>query len=125
MGLFLKSLFHGNQVKKIEGSKIANNYDTYFRKQNREYCEYLLKVLYHESNKVEDWEVELRQEKDSEVYKVDHNSTDVSRESYNHMQSLQNIFNQGENQVSLTNYKSAVQNLLGLKNELPVIPEDA
>ena len=102
-----------------------NNYDTHFRKQNREYCEYLLKVLYHESNKVEDWEVELRQEKDSEVYKVDNNLTDVSRESYNHMQSLQNIFNQGENQVSLTNYKSAVQNLLGLKNELPVIPEDA
>ena len=102
-----------------------NNHYPYFRKQNREYCEYLLKVLYHESNKVEDWEVELRQERDSEVYNLDVNLTDVSRESYNHMQSLQDIFNQGENQVSLTNYKNAVQNLLGLKNELPVIPEDA
>ena len=49
----------------------------------------------------------------------------MSRESYNHMKSLQDIMNQGENHVSLAQYKSAVQNLLGFKNELPVIPEDA
>ena len=31
----------------------------FFRKQNREYCEYLLKVLYHESSKVEDESLNL------------------------------------------------------------------
>lgn len=102
-------------------------YNVSFRKQNREYCEYLLKVLYHESNKVEEWETEMHQENfDSATFNLDDNlKDDVSRESYNHMKSLQDIMNQGENQVSLAQYKSAVQNLIGLKNELPVIPENA
>ena len=63
---------------------------------------------------------------DSATYNLDDNlKDDVSQESYNHMKSLQDIMNQGENHVSLAQYKSAVQNLIGLKNELPVIPENA
>ena len=86
-----------------------------------------MKVLYHESNKVEEWETEMHQENfDSATYNLDDNlKDDVSQESYNHMKSLQDIMNQGENHVSLAQYKSAVQNLIGLKNELPVIPENA
>ena len=110
----------------LEQNNPRNKNIAYFRKQNREYCEYLLKVLYHESNKVEDWEVELRQEKDCEIFELDKNSKDIeSKESQNHMQSLNILLNQGENQVSLTQYKNAVTNLLGLRNELPVIPENA
>ena len=76
---------------------------------------------------MEDWETEMRQEHlDSETYNVKDNLKDeVSQQSYNHIKSLQGIMNQGENQVSLSQYKNAVQNLLGLKNELPVIPDDA
>ena len=97
----------------------------FFRKQNREYCEYLLKVLYHESSKVEDWETTLREEEDSEFYQIETGSKPESEERLNHMLSLQDILNNGENHISLVKYKTAVQNSIGLTNSLPVIPENA
>ena len=97
----------------------------FFRKQNREYCEYLLKVLYHESSKVEDWETTLREEKDSELYQIETGSKPESEERLNHMLTLQDILNNGENHISLVKYKTAVQKTIGLTNSLPVIPENA
>ena len=99
--------------------------DYFFRKQNREYCEYLLKVLYHESSKVEDWETTLREEEDSEFYQIETGSKPESEERLNHMLTLQDILNNGENHISLVKYKTAVQNSIGLTNSLPVIPENA
>ena len=96
----------------------------FFRKQNREYCEYLLKVLYHESGKVEDWETTLREEKDSELYQIETGSKPESEERLNHMLTLQDILNNGENHISLVKYKNAVQKSIGLTNSLPVIPEN-
>ncbi|KAI6215660.1 MRP-S28 domain-containing protein [Aphelenchoides besseyi] len=60
---------HGeDKLKKLVGNRYDEKSDSlnivsdrcYTRKQNREYSEYLLVVLYHESNKVEDWEKEAR-----------------------------------------------------------------
>ena len=81
--------------------------------------------MYHESNKIEEWETTLREEADSESYQLDDGLKGVSSDSLNHMSSVQELLNNGENHISLANYKNRVQTLLGLENNLPVIPEDA
>ena len=82
--------------------------------------------MYHESHKLEDWETTLRKEKDSETYQLEDGlKENTTNESYDHLTSLQSVYNQGENHITLAKYKSSVQNLLGLKNNLPVIPENA
>ena len=83
-------------------------------------------MLYHESNKLEDWETTLRNEKDSETYQLEDGvKENISNESFEHLTDLQALYNQGENHISLAKYKNSVQNLLGLKNNLPVVPENA
>ena len=85
-----------------------------------------MKVLYHESNKLEDWETTLRKEKDSETYQLEDGiNENISNESYEHLTNLKAVYNEGENHISLANYKNSVQKLLGLENNLPVIPENA
>lgn len=97
-----------------------------YRKQNREYCEYLLKALYHESNKTEEWESTLKEDKDSETYQIEDSLKDnINSDSFNHKLSVQEVLNSGENHISLAYYKKNVQKLLGLQSNLPIIPEDA
>ena len=38
---------------------------------------------------------------------------------------MQDILNNGENVISLNNYKNSVQKLLNLEDTLPLIPDDA
>ena len=83
-------------------------------------------MLYHESNKLEDWETSLRTEKDSETYQLEDGvKENISNVSFDHLTNLQAVYNQGENHISLAKYKTSVQNLLGLENNLPVIPDNA
>lgn len=83
-------------------------------------------MLYHESNKLEDWETTLRNEKDSETYQLEDGvKENISNESFEHLTDLQALYNQGENHISLAKYKNSVQKLLGLENNLPVVPENA
>merc|ERR1712029_375686 len=63
------------------------------RKQNRQYCEYLIKALYFESNKVEDWESE-REECDDQFYQLRlEDETSLTPQQLEHKKSLQTIFN--------------------------------
>ena len=93
------------------------------RKQNKEYCEYLIKALYFESNKVEDWESE-KQEIDRNLYELEAGiESKVDANTLEYMKAVRDIMNEGENQRSLANYKSKVQKLLDLKDDLPVTAE--
>jgi len=95
------------------------------RKQNRQYCEYLIKALYFESNKVEDWESE-REECDDQFYQLRiEDETSLTPQQLEHKKSLQTIFNQGEDPRTVDNYKSKVRQMLGLSNEIPVAAEQA
>ena len=85
-----------------------------------------MKALYHESNKVEDWETALKEETDFEEYRLEDGlKENVSTVSFSHKLSVQDILNNGENVISLNNYKNSVQKLLNLEDTLPLIPEDA
>jgi len=95
------------------------------RKQNRQYCEYLIKALYFESNKVEDWESE-REECDDQFYQLRiEDETSLTPQQLEHKKSLQTIFNQGEDPRTVDNYKSKVRQMLGLSSEIPVAAEQA
>lgn len=94
-----------------------------YRKQNRDYCEYLIKALYFESNKTEDWERE-REEVDEHTYKLPSDSAaDSNPEELEYMKALQKLFNEGEDSRTIDNYKSKVQKMLGLTNDIPVPAE--
>ena len=67
----------------------------------------------------------MREEEDSEFYQIETGSKPESEERLNHMLTLQDILNNGENHISLVKYKTAVQKSIGLTNSLPVIPENA
>jgi hypothetical protein len=66
-----------------------------YRKQNREYCEYLLKALYYEpkAEEKEDLPMKLATAK---------------------------ILNQGENVKTLSDYKKAALEKFNLKNDIPL-----
>lgn len=99
-----------------------------YRKQNREYCEYLLKALYYESRKREEWEV--KSECDMEVFEWTQNQLSAASEQQSkeetlklHKSALENVMNEGENMHSLTDYKAATKAILGLKDTVPVDAE--
>jgi len=95
------------------------------RKQNREYCEYLIKALYFESNKVEDWESE-REEIDDQQFRIAESAeAELKPDELAYLKSLQTLLNQGEDPRTIESYKSSVQKMLGLTNEIPVAVERA
>ena len=77
-----------------------------YRGQNEDYCKYLLTALLHESWRVEDWE--LKQVEDREYFESEQEVGDKGREA------LQMLLNQGENDVTVSQYKEEVRKLLGL-----------
>jgi len=96
------------------------------KKQNREYCEYLIKALYFESNKVEEWESE-REEVDDHLFKIPEGeaAAELRPEEMETLKALQALFNQGEDPRTVEGYKAAVQKMLGLTNDIPVAAERA
>jgi small subunit ribosomal protein S35 len=82
-----------------------------YQKQNRDYAEYLLTALFHESAKREEWE-ERKTEKDMVSYSWSIRPT--RSESQNHLQSVQVLLNEGESKQSLAIYKKAVEELVGV-----------
>ena len=77
-----------------------------YRGQNEDYCKYLLTALLHESWRVEDWE--LKQVEDREYFESEQEVGDKGREA------LQMLLNQGENDVTVSQYREEVRKLLGL-----------
>ena len=77
-----------------------------YRGQNEDYCKYLLTALLHESWRVEDWE--LKQVEDREYFESEQEVGDKGREA------LQMLLNQGENDVTVSQYKEEVRKLLNL-----------
>ena len=79
--------------------------------------------MYFESNKTEDWERE-REEVDEHTYKLPSDSAaDSNPEELEYMKALQKLFNEGEDSRTIDNYKSKVQKMLGLTNDIPVPAE--
>lgn len=100
------------------------------RKQNYEYAQYLLTALFHESYIVEPWE-SLKVEADMEYYDWQKNqsketieailkwgksSNEPIKSTANFAKSVEKIFNEGENDENLQEYKEEVLKLLELKN---------
>ena len=85
-----------------------------YRKQNREYAEYLVKALYYESQNRAEWELAQ-----TEVDKVNY---EVSEEEVNELtEKLTKILSdEGENAKTLADYKSAALEHFKLKNEIPL-----
>ena len=77
-----------------------------YRGQNEDYCKYLLTALLHESWRLEDWE--LKQVEDREYFESEQEVGDKGREA------LQMLLNQGENDVTVSQYREEVRKLLGL-----------
>lgn len=100
------------------------------RKQNYDYAQYLLTALFHESFITEPWE-SLKVEADMEYYDWNKNvskehvesilkwgkSKDESIKSTDKFaKSVEKIFNEGENEENLQEYKTETLKMLGLKN---------
>lgn len=100
------------------------------RKQNFEYAQYLLTALFHESFIVEPWE-SLKVEADMEYYDWYNNKSKETIEAIlrwgksenepikstvEFAKSVEQIFNDGENDQNLQEYKDEVLKLLELKN---------
>lgn len=100
------------------------------RKQNFEYAQYLLTALFHESFIVEPWE-SLKVEADMEYYDWENNKSRETTEAIlrwgksenepikatgDFARSVEKIFNEGENDQNLQEYKEEVLKLLELKN---------
>lgn len=115
------------------------------RNQNQDYVNYLLTACYHEAWSVEDWEKD-KTEDDMEYYDWNNNKSKVSlvnwylkcnnetkmltEEEYRqfdvskmenveeYKNAVSNLFNEGENDVTLKNYDVAVRKLLGLPDKM-------
>lgn len=100
------------------------------RKQNFEYAQYLLTALFHESFIVEPWE-SLKVEADMEYYDWQNNQSretveailrwgksenEPIKSTVEFAKSVEKIFNEGENEQNLQDYKEEVLKLLELKN---------
>lgn len=100
------------------------------RKQNFEYAQYLLTALFHESFITESWE-SLKVEADMEYYDWNNNKSKESTENIlkwgkaegdpikstdDFAKSVEKIFNEGENEPNLLEYKEETLKVLGLKN---------
>ncbi|XP_058834848.1 small ribosomal subunit protein mS35 [Topomyia yanbarensis] len=99
------------------------------KKQNYDYAMYLLTALFHESNVVESWE-ETKSEADMEYYDFQRNRSKVSSESIlnwgkaegdvrlnaplSYASSVEQLFNDGENEYNLSKYKEQTLSLLDL-----------
>jgi len=81
-----------------------------YRGQNEDYCKYLLTALYHESWTVEDWESKAVQDK--EVFET---------EEGDKREALEDLLNNGEDELRILRYKEEVRKLLGLTEE-EVVP---
>ena len=81
-----------------------------YRGQNLDYARYLLTALYHESWRVEAWE--LKQESDQETFHASSEVAAAGKEGY--AKSLENILNEGEDENSLRQYKVQARKLLNL-----------
>jgi len=77
-----------------------------YRGQNEDYCKYLLTALFHESWTVEDWE--MKEVEDKEVF--------ITEEG-DKREALENLLNNGEDEVALLRYKEEVRKLLGLPEQ--------
>lgn len=100
------------------------------RKQNFEYAQYLMTALFHESFIVEPWE-SLKVEADMEYYDWQKNKSRETTEAIlrwgkkndepikstdGFAKSVEKVFNEGENDQNLQEYKEEVLKLLELKN---------
>lgn len=100
------------------------------RKQNFDYAQYLLTALFHESFIVEPWE-SLKVEADMEYYDWQKNKSKESIEAIlrwgkpkdepiastdRFAQSVEKIFNEGENIQNLQEYKEQTLKILNLSN---------
>lgn len=99
------------------------------KKQNYDYAMYLLTALYHESNMVEPWE-DTKTEADMEYYDFQRNVSKVSAEAIlswgkaegeahqeapaSYGTTVEQLFNDGENEYNLQKYKEQTVQLLGL-----------
>ena len=81
-----------------------------YRGQNEDYCKYLLTALYHESWTVEDWETKAVQ--DEEVFET---------EEGDRREALEDLINNGEDELRILRYKEEVRRQLGLSEE-EVVP---
>lgn len=106
-----------------------------YRRQNEDYANYLLTTLYHESQAVEEWESEMTEEdyasfewektKSKEnvleaLAKVEasgesHESLLKSRKISQYKDSVKRVFDEGESQANLNDYKKSVMDILNLK----------
>lgn len=100
------------------------------RKQNFEYAQYLLTAIFHESYIVEPWE-SLKIEADMEYYDWQNNQSRETTEAIlrwgkpkdepikstvDFGKSVEKIFNEGENEQNLQEYKEEVLKLLEFEN---------
>lgn len=99
------------------------------RKQNFDYARYLLTALFYESFKVEQWEA-LKSEADMEYYDWNRNKSKESiqeiltygerngdeKSTAAFATAVEQLFNEGENELNLQTYKNEVMKLLDLKN---------
>jgi len=83
-----------------------------YRKQNSDYCDYLLKALYYESRNREPWESE-QLDFDQIEYEIKNEEDDVEKK-------LAVLLNEGENSKTLDDYKTSMLQKLNLKNEIPL-----
>ena len=83
-----------------------------YRKQNSEYCDYLLKACYYESRNREPWEKE-QLDFDQIEYQIQNESDEIEEK-------LAILLNEGENSKTLDDYKNSMLQKLNLKNEIPL-----
>ena len=102
--IFLTNFIHRYNEETGEVLLVADRCP--YRGQNEDYCKYLLTALLHESWRVEDWE--LKQVEDREYFESEQEVGDKGREA------LQMLLNQGENDVTVSQYREEVRKLLGL-----------
>ena len=98
-----------------------------YRRQNREYCEYLIRVLYHEATKKEEWEESGYLESDASEYRITEQEmagTGSTEEGKAYLKSMTKVLNEGDSPENVQEYKDSVATMLSLKDELPVIPDD-
>jgi len=74
-----------------------------YRGQNKDYTEYLLTALFHESWRVEDWET--KEHPDQEQFFAHEKGE---------RQALEDLLNQGEDDISLLRYREEARKLMGL-----------
>ena len=103
----LEIILNNVTCKKIPPLKIFFLY----RKQNREYCEYLINALYYESRNRTDWEKDML-----EVDKLEFEATEMNELT----EKLSQVLNEGENVKTLDDYKKAALEHFKLKNEMPL-----